>query len=304
MDNDDSYILAKGQPKKSFWKKFFSKRSVRPKRRSEIFAAKRDINVFQASPRRRDGHKRLWLWLGFVSLGLIAIGSSYFAFFSGNFTLRDIIVVNESQHKTLEDAKIMNQLLEYKGQNLFLLSGNTLAQMLLNKNPRLASVEIEKVYPQSVKVIISEYKIIAIIKELNSGTEQLVNQAGLIVPTVPLKDPEKLLKLEVSLTEPKKVGELAIPRTDLALIENLQQKLLDTFAGLTIAKVRYYPLLNEIHVLTDPGFELWFDLKRKLENSLQDLYLIMDQGHLSDKKFSYIDLRIPAKAFVCMQEKC
>jgi len=304
VDNDDSYILAKGQPKKSFWKKFFSRRSARPPRRSEIFAAKRDINVFQAERSRRGSRSRLWWIVGLSLLGIIAAGSSYFAFFSGNFTLRDIIVVNESQYKTLEEAKIMNQLVDHKGQNLFLLSGKTLAQLVLNKNPRLKSVEVEKVYPQSIKVIIEEYKITALFKELNSGTEQLVNEAGLIVPTVPIAEQASLIKLEVSLPEPKKVGELAIPRLDMLFIQTLQKKLLETFAGLTIARVHYYPLLNEVRVLTDPGFELWFDLGRKLENSLQDLYLIMDQGKLGEQKFSYIDLRIPGKAFVCMQEKC
>ncbi|MDD4352462.1 MAG: FtsQ-type POTRA domain-containing protein [Candidatus Gracilibacteria bacterium] len=304
--DDDTYVLAGGSKRNPFLKflrKF--KRNKLPFKRSDLYAEKKISKSFNFAARERKVRgKKLIVILMLILLGIMTAVLSYYAFFSGAFTLQEILVINDSRNKTLDDETIYNQLVNFKGENLIQISSSEIASMVMNKNVRIQSVEVDKVYPQTIKILFTEYAIVALFKDLVAGTEQLVNEAGVIVPTVPIEGRDKLIKIEVSSDVAKKVGELAIPREDLKFINDLQFKLLDVFAGLEIDKVRYLPILKEVRVATKPGFEIWFDLERDLETSIEDLFLAFDQGNFSGTYFSYVDLRIPGKVFVCTQENC
>lgn len=94
-----------------------------------------------------------------VTFFIATLGILYF--FNQYFSITYIQVDSSAKHT-------LNQISELKNQNLFLLSDSKTKETLLNSNPLLKTVEIEKKYPNTVILHVDFYQPQAVL-EVNEG---------------------------------------------------------------------------------------------------------------------------------------
>ena len=125
------------------------------------------------------------------------------------------------------------------------------------------------------------------------------DDAALVTALKPaaVKQQQREVPLELPL------GEKVI---SVALIDQIQQLLaeFDYKIGVSVQEVWYFPVEDELHLVTHPGWRIKFALARDLGSQLGDMAAALTELNFVQRDFRYIDLRIANKIFICREQMC
>ena len=106
------------------------------------------------------------------------------------FPIKNIRIVN---NKVLDEKKLLIELENMKGKNLFLLD-KTIIKSAVNKFDFISSLQVKKIYPDTLEVLVFEKKPVAIyIEEKN---KYYISNKGELIKYLEVDDYENLWYLE------------------------------------------------------------------------------------------------------------
>lgn len=277
----------------------FRRKSEKLKRETEFrkkYLQEIEQSIGNVDPERR---KRRQSTIALVLVTISLIIAVYTLFFSPVFQIKEVIVDNISPITSLDDAIVESSFQYLVNKNIFLNSAHSIRSHGLGSIPRLSDVETTIIYPETVKISVTEKPIVLALPGKN--TFSLVNENGVIVKTVESLD-VPLLKVIIHSDESGTLDtfylnqQLFSPEQVFYLIVGKQA--VEEKVGLVITQAEWFPERQEIHYMTDKGFALWFDIKLTVDTQLNKLTAIYPELQNNNKPIKYIDLRIPEKVFI------
>jgi hypothetical protein len=235
--------------------------------------------------------------------------SVYFA-----FQIKTVSVDRTEKTVNIRVGSIL-QILEYvKNANLLILKTDSLERHFLKIFKELKSISIEKEYPKTLKVIITQEKILAkwvykyestvnrnkiggkIIEEIKVKSGYLnKNNIFLEHNTTGLED-EKLLTI-VDI-QPRK-SEInfydEIPDGDYLEVMTSAKALLEEVIGRNIVAIHYYRDAQEIYLIDNKSVEYWIYLGKDVTLQVKKLEQALRIKNILKWKLRYVDLRISDK---------
>lgn len=275
---------------------------LKKNRKRDFMQRQKNLGRLFREQNRTIWWKKMFYYLMTIGLFVLTIFLIYLVLFSNFFLLKEIAVTNSGQTKTLSKEHIRNNLSELRGQNLMFLDLDQVVKTLMEKNPRLKTVEAEKLYPENLKVSYEEYEIVVHLSNPLAERSYLVNEAGLVVQKGNISEAPQLIHVEVARDTDFHTDQVAILREDLDYLQEVVKTFTDKI-GLAVTNVFYYPTRRELHVENEKGFQVWFDFKRPVEDIFDDLFRVLSNTETAKGNFSVLDLRIKGKVFVCHREE-
>ena len=230
-------------------------------------------------------------FLLFLFIGSMA-GFIAFALLSPYFEIKNITVDRDNPHIDVE--AIEQVLKEIKGQNLILVSYDDIRDSLQEHFPEFRDIEISERWPNELilKINISPARFNIFNQE--TANFSVMSEDGVILPQ---EAQESLEVIKIfDLPRALKPGENFLEKDQVQKILNLQQ-LMNTQVKIPIAQRHFYPIAQELHLISQEGTAFWFDLRISPQSQIRKLELAANQIHLFTTKREHIDLRIPGQIF-------
>lgn len=256
---------------------------------------------------------------------LLFLGMLYAIFFTPVLAVKNVIVEG---NKAVNGSEIQEAVLSFTGRkilkifnnNLFFVSSADLKSIIVNQYDNIESVEIEKKYPATIKIIIKEkpadiawcnkIKIEKAVIEKNISADQflaseipqcyLSDENGLIYKKIGDNIPSNSVKVfqDESINEGSKIADENLKNFIRNIFYNFNDK-----TGLNLAYLYMLPPASrELHLVTSENMKIYFDLNRSADEQLSDLSaFIKDELKKKDNKsinYDYIDLRIVDRIIV------
>ncbi|MEW6407448.1 MAG: FtsQ-type POTRA domain-containing protein [Patescibacteria group bacterium] len=225
----------------------------------------------------------------------------YFLFYYNYFQIKKIVVINS---KITHDYEIeenvfstlsTNRFYIFPGKNIFLINKQQIATNLKNRFSNINDVSVSRIYPDVLKIKIQE-KLPKIIWQTEKSLTYFVDANGEIFLEVSgisgngnetnlpkIKDlSDKSVVLFENVLFPKHINFI------LKLNERLPQE------GIKISFFEIpAKLAGEIHLVTDEGWKIYFNIEKDAEAQISNLRLALTD-EIKERKINldYIDLRI------------
>lgn len=241
--------------------------------------------------RKRSILKNRFFWL---SILILIIGGTifYFLFLSETFQIEKIIVTGEKKVSTkdielLIEKNLENKILFFKTKSIFWVDTENIAKDILNSFPQIAEVEIGRIFPDALNIIVIERKEVGVF--CREGDCFLLDNDGIIFEEAPAGEYLKIknLTFEGNL----KLGEKVIQKEILNQILEIEKKLRE---DLKIPLTEISSVSNErLNTKTTDGWEIYFNLKENTNWQIEKLSLILEKEIPLEKRrnLEYIDLR-------------
>lgn len=238
--------------------------------------------------KRQGSSKRILLYFSYIAA---ISGAIYFFLFSQFFNLQNWEVVEKEI--TFTNHELTKFLKPFTNQNLFLINTETVKNEIQKAHPNLSDIEIQKVFPKTIRIKIRKYPLTAnIINQI--GDEQInekliVNSIGLVVeknnvnpdlPTIKIQTPKSAALLQ-KIIEPQQ----------LQYIQELTSEF-ENFFGLKITEIHFKQTERQINLTTEKNFVVWLDIQKDYQQQLKKLKKAMSKLDLYNTPLEYIDLRI------------
>lgn len=234
-----------------------------------------------------------------VVLGVLCISGTYLLLFSSYFVVKNATVVGNQKvsydevQKALQETESGRNTLFFPKNNLFLIQGSVLSQKLEDEYFIIDSVEVQKVFPNIIRVEIEE-KIPVVVWQQNN-TKFYVDQEGYVIDRVAATADTGDVPLVVNQVpaDIPEIGDYVIHPDSLEHVA-ITQKELPTKIGVT-TKLFTMPtgFAREYSVQTSEGWSIIFSRERPVEAQLDGLKSML-QGAIGDKRsfLQYVDLRV------------
>ncbi len=224
---------------------------------------------------------------------LFLISIVYLLVFSSFFQIENIVISgNEKTEKNeilkMIESKIQRTMFFYSTKSIFLADINEIKKTALNSFVQIQGLEIKKSFPKSLNVIVIERLGLAVFCN-NDEDCFLLDQEAIIFE--PLLNESQLPRIKKFNNE--KQFELG----DQVIEEDLVLKILKVFSVLAELDIKAEKALivsNErINVLTDQGWEIYFNPEKDLNWQLAKLEaLLKEHVPLEDRsELDYVELR-------------
>jgi len=101
-------------------------------------------------------------FLLYVIIATVFLGLLIFLVFSSRFAISKIEIARDDLH--IDSSAVTTLLADYKGKSIFTFSKSRAAQLIHEKYPEFARVEIKKLLPNTIKVELETHEIVANIR--------------------------------------------------------------------------------------------------------------------------------------------
>lgn len=233
--------------------------------------------------------------------------SFYIIYVSPYFRISPSKVIIE-RLDTITDINIAYKSMEdVYSSSIFLIDKNEIKKSLTWLQKNIFNVEITRLFPNWLKIIIESYKPEFYTKFAGIDKSYLVTSNGVLIYE---KNIWKLLYnleiIDANLLENwffdyKEWVEESVMKKIIYLRDNFKK----AFQNKNIAKLVYFKTENELHISLDTGsviiFELNEDLYRQI--ALLKFYNDMNKDVLSTGEIYYVDVRIIWKIFACKEKQ-
>lgn len=199
-------------------------------------------------------------------------------------------VVSESDLKrAVEDSLSSSPL----SRNILFVNSGQLATQLKSQNQQIATVQVDKQFPSTLKITIHEQA-----PELlwRSGTSTYVVSDDGHAYSQNSQNNSGLITVVDGSNVPVSLGQALVPTQFVQFVKSLKSKL--NPLGVTPAQLSVGETTSEILVATSSGYSIRFDTTRSIDDQIADLKATLETLKKQNKKITeYIDLRIPGKVF-------
>ena len=243
--------------------------------------------------------RQIWPWAGVAFL----IAAAYFLFFSRVFVIESSN--NEQANKAIARLARQHRYLIPK-THLVILTRRSLLLEIQKDNPEARRITgFKKIFPNGLEVAIEMREQRYIWQ--SAASFYSVDQDGTLYETLDVGPGEALVITDRS-AQPVAVGtKISDPRL-VPFLDKLQELWPKQIHDVEIISFSIPAVGNsDIFVKTKTGFQIYFDLGRKVEAQLASLNLVLSR-EIDPATFtglSYVDLRLPRQAYYCyLDAKC
>lgn len=215
-----------------------------------------------------------------ISLVLIFLTTAavvYLLFRTGSLSVKKIIVTTD--YDVSGNQKLMKDLNNLKGQIIFLVDKKKLAKEIKNEDLKIASVMINRNFPDQITIEIKKRQGLAVIGQNNSFL--IIDKDGVVFDQA--NDPQKLPILDLSLQN-LKIG---------SRIEGDKMGILGVVDGLKgMEEVRKAVAAEgEFRLELGSGTLIFFPKNGNFEQKIQALQTILTRFKIEGRRAAKIDLR-------------
>lgn len=227
---------------------------------------------------------------------LLFVAVFYYVFYSDFFKIKKIVLIDNKQVAeeeikfVAEESYGKRRFLIFPGDNIIVFSISSLQDKIVKQVPEVKDVEIEKKYPDVLKIIVKE-KIPTAIWSID-GQEFYIDQEGSIAYAFNKDESIDNLPRVVDLSGTKiGINEKATSQETMNFIRSASEYFPQKI-GEGIDKY-FLPsgAAEEIHLKSDKGYLVYFSLKRGAKEQIEDL-LTIKESQLQDVEIDYIDMRV------------
>ena len=249
--------------------------------------------------------------IAYAALSILIAGvAAYLVLFSGFFTIASVAV--ERDALTTSVPLIQSALHDVLGRNILFVGSSTLEERLYRAFPEVKAFQVEKLLPRTIKVTITEYPVVAKLREQTTGTVWLLNEVGQVLKketpaSLPLIDyhnayqfPFPDVEQQFTLLTHLQDGAIALTSKDVKFVLDVQKELKTKFA-ITAKDMPMFPLERELHVNTDRGYQLWLDMDQDVASQIDRLAITAGQFNAASSRLMYADLRVRGRIIYCLR---
>ena len=229
----------------------------------------------------------LWIW--------IIISLSIFLLFGPFLNLKNIYINHDNSIINVNQAYAS---IEYiRGENILLLDTASIASRLRANQNTIKNIDIKVSFPSTLTIELSPYKPVFqtpwyIILENGSIITQ-EKEDNINIPSIILS--KDIAELEV-FWKKLNVSEL---QKIITIINETEKNILNFW----VEKIIYFISEKEVLISNNLETVFIFDLTANIFEQVERLSIFQKEwGNISEKKYIYVDARIPQKLFICPYE--
>lgn len=265
------------------------KKFYRPRVRQRTQSDQEYDEIVMMGTATKSGGWRLWV---LVVLFLLVLGGSvYLLFFSDYFKIKNVEIVGASED-VQGDVKNM---LTWETDYMVIFNENVFAQTVDDKWDDLAGVEVEKIWPDKLKVILIPE--VAKLVWKSDGRLYLLNISGMVLGLIEEQERlEKYNDLPVvtdAANVPVEEGMKVVSRDFVDFVEATRASI-DMSIDKEIEGYEVEETTFNLKIKFKEGFWVYFDTLRNPELQVEKLAIFLANGKLVDQ---YVDLRVPGRVF-------
>jgi cell division septal protein FtsQ len=241
------------------------------------------------------------LWILFFAISI------YIFFFSHFLSIQKLAVsgIKELNYENVIDCikstYTGNYLKYFPKNNLILISKNKIKNNLYSGFPKIKSIEIEKVFPDLIKVNIEERS--SLILWCSGGPCHIIDENGYAFTGVSLDTPEvagnNLIKLVDTSAKPVITGKKILEEGYVNYLLNLRKELKK--ADINIGDEWKTPSLvaEEVEIPTNEGWRIYFSGSFPPDEAIRTLKTFLAEEVPQEKRglLEYVDLRVENKVY-------
>jgi len=235
-----------------------------------------------------------------VLLGLLILfitgGLTYLTFFTDALEISQFEIFEDGTQITnnlkLNDIATQNLL----NQNLLLFNESNLVNQILQADPEYKTVSVKKLFPKDIQIDLEKYPVAANIVDVIQGADgiqiqkkYLVNTNGMIIMEND-ENPE-LPYITVQTEQAYNLNDFPLDQEKLDYIIKLTNLFEEKF-GIKVIEAIYLKKAREVHLRTEKGFTVWFDLTKDMLPQIDKLKKALPKLDIYKTPLQYIDLRI------------
>ena len=251
--------------------------------------------------------RKLWFWL-LILFFIIVFSIIYLLVFYPGIQIKNVVVSGNGEIKTqdLQGIILSNDVtglvkfwdINIISKSIFLINTNQLGKAILDKFPLIEKVTVNKQFPQTITLGITERKPVGVYCNNAADSQQcfLIDQNGVIYEGIDLN----LLNIDYPVVRQTLqdnnlyTGENVLQQNVIGAISQIQKDLQDNFKinikdALITSPVR-------LNVTTDEGWQIYFNLSGDpdISSQITKLNLLLNGTSITPdvrKTLQYIDLR-------------
>jgi len=218
----------------------------------------------------------------FLLIFLLILILTYILFFSPVFKIRHI-GVNNNEEVSLDQIKD-----NFSYGNIFLRSNNSIKHKLLEKIPKIASIEIKKnFFKRSIVLKIQERQRLGIVC---NSTCFYIDKQGVVFENAPQTSGSLILLINDYTNRDFNINKNVFDKKIIDSILEIKEYLLaETNIKALNFNVEIFPI-TEIKVIVNEGWYILFDLERDIKKQLLSLKAVLQEKIQQRDNLEYIDL--------------
>lgn len=223
-------------------------------------------------------------------------GTIYFSFFTDYFEISQFEIFEDGTQITnnlkLNDIATKNLF----NQNLILFNDGVLTAEILQQNPEYKTVTVKKIFPKDIQIALEKYPVAANIVDLIQGQDSLTIQKKYLVNTNGMiimendENPE-LPYITINTEQAYNLNDFPLDQQKLDYIIKLTNLFEEKF-GIKVIEAEYLKKAREVHLRTEKGFTVWFDMTKDMLPQIDKLKKALPKLDIYKTPLQYIDLRI------------
>lgn len=242
--------------------------------------------------------------LSFLFIGIfLIVTSSYILFFSPYFRVSPSKVIIE-RLDSITDINIAYKSMEdIYNTSLFSIDTNTILKKLTGLQKNIKRIEVSKLFPNGLKIIIESYKPQFFVRFPNSEKSYIITSNGILVYQKANDTNLSLLDLvDTSFTEMSFIDYKAgISEVFMPFVLKARDFFKSTFPTVNISKFTYFKSEREIHIALESGLVVLLRTADDIDTQILSLKIYNDKNNdfINSGDVQYIDMRVPGKIFTC-----
>lgn len=287
----------------SFFKKHKSKLRWKnpPHRQSTLFDNERSSSFFQK--RRKQSIIDLKKYIIFLKEQKLALSICWIIFslflwafliYGPVFWIQEIYIEDEKNISNINQAY---DSIEYaRGENILFIDVKKLSDRITKNQATIKDIRVYINFPNTLEISIISHNPIF------QTEKYTIYENGSVALTQTATSDTPLLQVALDLEEyaifwrTLKADNL---RDILLLLENIEKNIL----GFSARTLYYLPIEKELIIENGIGTLFIFDLSENISNQIEKIAVYMKESEdITQKKYIYIDVRIPQKLFLCWFE--
>lgn len=231
---------------------------------------------------------------------------AYFLLFSAYFAIKNIEIEGL---KSVSDSEVRSELetiLEQKGYfshayaNYFTLRISNLSEILLEEFPKIQNAAIDKIYPDTLRVKISEREIVGVWCRAKENGCFYIDKEGVVFETAPKSYGSIVFLVTDKRDTDSGLGKAVLNREDILKFEKITGLLSRNFPF----GVREF-VINEngkIEISTSENWKLLLGDDGDIKNQFSNLKYVLDE-EIREKRLNleYVDLRLGNRIYYKMK---
>lgn len=245
---------------------------------------------------RKSIFKRPVFWLIFL-LTVIFTGSVYLIFFYSGFQINNIVISGNQKVNTEEIKNLAS--LHASSKSILFSNTNNLSKEILEKFPIVETADVNKNFPQTLVIFITERKQVAVLCNASPGEKgkcYLIDENGVIFENS-AGNPENMPVIWHPMGGEIFFGQQVLDKNIAAAFIKAGETLKDIFQ-INITDI-FLPDSNEMDVKTNEGWSIYFDPSSDIDLQITKVKLLLT-GEISEtarKNLKYIDMRFKDRAY-------